>query len=388
MISKLTLRYGLLTACLLFMVTLGWGQDVKTTIDYPECTLAFSTATDGVYCNESTGAIHVRITGGTAPFTIEWAGAEDGAWNTVHQNSRSFTIADIVPGIYNIQILDEFGCYQNAEVCLKDQVSTMGLTLSPNSTACDVEGSIRVDVANSSAPYWVILEGPIEPTGFYVTSSSFTLDNLTISGEYSVTVRMGDCEQTETINVTVSEAGALALHLERATDVVNGVYTTITGGHAPYRLYYEGTTYGLSNGLTHSDGERLIQNLTPGVYTFKVIDSEMCEVRRNFRIRASGRLANINSTVNLATIDEKTMAIHQVFPNPVSNQMNFTFTAPQNETVTISVKDVLGRTIVRQQQASNTTETRTLNVSTLANGIYYLELNNGKNLATKKFIKK
>lgn len=379
---KFPLRYELLTACLLLLTTFGWSQSEPI-----PCTLGFTTNTVGVFCNESTGSIEISISGGTAPFTIDWAGAEDSQWMRVLPNRKNYTLSGLAPGIYNFIVRDAFGCQQKAEVCLKNQVSTMELMLSNNSTACDVEGSISVVVKNSSPPYWVVLDGPIKPIGFHSNSSTFNLNKLSVSGTYTVTVRKGECEQTATINVIVSEAGPLALDVTAAEGVLRGVNTSITGGHAPYRLYYEGLTYGLTNGLTHSDGEKLIQNLAPGNYRFTVIDSEMCQVKMNFRIRNSKRVATINAGSTKATIGEKTMAIHKVFPNPVSNLINFSFSTADQETVTVSVKDLLGRTLV-QQQASNFTERGTIDVSNLSNGVYYLELNNGKNLVTKKFVKK
>ena len=65
------------------------------------------------------------------------------------------------------------------------------------------------------------------------------------------------------------------------------IATNITGGHAPYRLYYDGPISQLqreNSGLTQSNGATLIQNLTPGSYTFTVIDAEMCTVNQTITV--------------------------------------------------------------------------------------------------------
>ena len=312
---KCTSRLGMLLACLFLISSVGWGESNKTSIlnnfdnettatsIEEECNLAFTTEQLGVFCNEATGQIRVRISGGTAPFKVEWDNVAGTIWDEVIIRNRSITLDHLPPGIYTIKIADEFGCFQKQEICLKDQVSTMGLTVSNNSSACDTQGSIAVSVGNSAPPYWVIVDGP-SARGLIINESTFTIDGL-LEGDYSITVRKEDCEQTREITVTNSDA-SLDLQLEtiktRSCDGDFGsIATNITGGHPPYRLYFEGTTYGLSNGLTHSDGAKLVQNLTPGVYKFTVIDAEMCTVSKT--MRASGPTTPPVTVTTRTTVD-------------------------------------------------------------------------------------
>jgi len=230
------------------------------------CDLSIQLTPIGVFCNETTGKIDVQISGGTAPFKIEWDNADNTIWAEIQTSDRTYTIDRLPADNYTIKVLDSGGCFVSQLICLKDQVNTLELAVSNNSSACDTKGSVAVQVGNSSPPYWVDIKGPA-PNGFLVHDNSFTIDNLP-EGDYNVTVRKDDCRASQDITVDNSENTLdIAVEEELTCDgSFAAVSTNITGGHSRYRLYYDGPT----KGFTHSNGAKYIQNLAPGTYLFTV----------------------------------------------------------------------------------------------------------------------
>jgi len=388
--SKITLRLGLFLCTFLFFTNFASAQQMPLEIATNPCELAFSTEVVGIFCNEETAEIVVTITGGHAPFKIKWD-SHNGIWGEVEISDRSFTIDFLVRGNYQISVMDDFGCYVEGSAFVGEEVNTLGLEVTSNTTVCDVVGSIHVEVDNSMPPYSLVVRGPIDPIGFFVTSSSFDVNNITVSGDYEITVRMEDCEETAFITILNSEA-PLSLDLSHIANS-GEVLTSITGGHPPYRLYYDGPNSQLdpeNSGLTHSDGDKLIQKLSSGEYTFTVIDAEMCMVEQTLEVTAPmariGNLGLANTQINPL---QTGLAMHQLSPNPTSQNIDVTFSANLNELVTISVRDMLGRTLLNQQeQATGNLQTTNFILSTIPAGVYYMTLTNGNEISTKKFLKK
>ena len=280
---NITSRLATLVLVLMICCATSWANTNDhsgTTETTTSCDLSFTTELIGVFCNEDRGNIVVNITGGTAPFKIEWDNNDFSIWAEVEIAGDSYTITGLPTGFYKIQVRDAFGCLQKQDVFLRDQESTMDLTVTNNSSACDVEGSIAVVVGNSSPPYWVILDGPT-PQGHIINDNVFTLDGLE-GGDYTIKVRKEKCEATSTIKVTTN-AAALALEVQEIASCAGSsaaVATNITGGHPNYRLYVDGPT----SVLTHSNGPKLVQNLEPGTYNFTVIDQEGCTISQEVEV--------------------------------------------------------------------------------------------------------
>jgi hypothetical protein len=73
-------------------------------------------------------------------------------------------------------------------------------------------------------------------------------------------------------------------------------------------------------------------------------------------------------------VEESAAQAVKVFPNPFSNQLDFT--AAENEQMTVSLYDFLGQQVL-QQTFTNAT---TLNTQQLADGIYFFKLCNNKGI--------
>ena len=281
MYANLTLKASTFCICLL-MCFMGWSHSTSDHKIHANsdaivgCDVSFQLTPIGVFCNESKGKIKVAISGGKAPYKVEWDSGDNSIWDEVMTSDEEYTINHLQPGFYKIKVKDSEGCFQMKEINLEDQVNTLELSLSNNSSACDTKGSITVHVGNSSPPYWVDINGP-SSSGFIVEHNDFTFDDIP-EGNYTITVRKDECRASQSINVVNSDK-SLEIAVEEVISCAGSfaaVNTNITGGHPNYRLYYDGPT----SGLTTSTGAKFIQNLAPGNYTFTVIDAEMCTTKK------------------------------------------------------------------------------------------------------------
>ncbi|MDD2530642.1 MAG: T9SS type A sorting domain-containing protein, partial [Bacteroidales bacterium] len=93
------------------------------------------------------------------------------------------------------------------------------------------------------------------------------------------------------------------------------------------------------------------------------------------------------STLTLYTIDQTPVTI-MMYPNPASQETKLVVTGLQGE-VKITISDVQGRIInTMSSKANNDKVEETINVSSLAKGVYYVRLQNESINRTQKLIVK
>ena len=84
-------------------------------------------------------------------------------------------------------------------------------------------------------------------------------------------------------------------------------------------------------------------------------------------------------------IEESTQQGYSVSPNPFSSRLNLNFDPPQNENAFLKIINTIGGTVVEKQIKL---EDQTVNLSELPEGIYFLSIQNGNGIFTKKILKK
>lgn len=98
-----------------------------------------------------------------------------------------------------------------------------------------------------------------------------------------------------------------------------------------------------------------------------------------------GHLIATNPTTNIAASG---LSIQRLYPNPTNAELSVSFAASGAEDIQISVTDLLGKTLIQQQQSLNGGyQIARLGVGHLPAGVYYVSLNNGQTLVTEKFVK-
>lgn len=204
---------------------------------------------------DSNGAINLTITGGTAPYTIQW---QDG---TTTEDRSGLT-----DGNYRVTVSDASGCSQSLNISVFKKPLQVSSIINQPSCSTDA-GTITVIPTDGVEPYTYVWSNG---------ATTNTIDGLA-NGIYSVTVTDGSgcsrslffaivtpppIEVTSTINNTqCGQEGAYAIDI------------TVMGGKFPY-------VYTWSTGATTQD----ISGLSTGSYSVSIKDGSGCVVTRSFTI--------------------------------------------------------------------------------------------------------
>ncbi|MEM1214817.1 MAG: PKD domain-containing protein [Bacteroidota bacterium] len=233
------------------------------------------------------GQINVSITGGSAPYTINWSGTESGS-TTI--NGTFVTIPNLSTGSYTVNVTSG-SCTDSSTTPLNNNNGQISVNATGNAGVCGSNGSINLVVSGGSAPYTVNWTGPSSGS-LSDNSSSIQIPNLT-PGTYTVTVLSGGC--TTTVASTVP-TGSPALDVDLTP--INGtcgsdgqINVTITGGAAPYTITWSGT----ESGTTTINGTFVtIPNLSTGTYSVNVT-SGTCSDYAATQINNGGGQLNVTA---------------------------------------------------------------------------------------------
>ena len=106
---------------------------------------------------------------------------------------------------------------------------------------------------------------------------------------------------------------------------------------------------------------------------------------------STGKMYFSKELISMVSIEENTpLANFGIFPNPAVSTLNINFELLNStESVVINVIDVNGRTIktITNRFEGQGFQSLTTNVSELSKGVYFVRIQAGKSIVTKKFIK-
>ncbi len=231
-----------------------------------------------------------------------------------------------------------------------------------------METSILNATSIETEPYGVTLanDGMFPAGSYFLTPITFgaaavdtagllDLSSACVFSANSVAVTV--VEDLEDLTVTSSSMGDTGGGTGEASVMV-------TGGSGAY-------SYDWGNGMTTNT----ITNLGGGSYTVTVSDLTGC----------------VPNVVETIVVDNPTgvaeladLSAIQMFPNPAKELTTISYDFTQPLDLTIRVMDILGQTIVVQNEGKVQTGTATLNLNNLTNGIYLVEFTNGEDKYTQK----
>jgi Secretion system C-terminal sorting domain len=94
-----------------------------------------------------------------------------------------------------------------------------------------------------------------------------------------------------------------------------------------------------------------------------------------------------SKTISLRQKTSK-LSIEKLYPNPVGNNLQVRFNAPQASNFTMTIVDVLGRVVNTQiLTAKEGANIELINMSNVPNGVYFFNLNDGKLQQTQRLVK-
>ena len=217
---------------------------------------------------DSTGSITLTITGGTAPFTVEWS-LPDGS------SSTSQNLEDLGAGTYSVSVIDANGCEATGSISL-DEAPPIEISFETVPTLCfgAPTGSIDLEVSGGTPPYAIEWDGP---GGF--SSTDQNLENL-VGGIYLLTITDANgCVLNDA--VTVVQPEDIVINVDSISDI-NGfntscwnsqdasIFVSTTGGTPAYFYTWNAPgNPGFSN-------QQNVSNLGAGTYEVVVIDQNDC----------------------------------------------------------------------------------------------------------------
>ncbi|WP_294312144.1 T9SS type A sorting domain-containing protein, partial [uncultured Chryseobacterium sp.] len=406
----------------------GCTATVNATVTQPT-TLSAAVTQTNVLCNGgSTGTATVTVTGGTAPYTYAWSPS----------GGTAATATGLSAGTYTVTVTDANGCTLTRTVTIIQSSAVSGTTVVTN-VACNgaSNGAINLTPAGGTAPYTFNWGGGV------------TTEDRTglAAGTYTVVITDANgC--TATVNATVTQPTALTATTSQTNIACNGGSTgtatiTVTGGTSPYTYSWSpsGGTGATASGLvagtytvnvTDANGCTLSrtvtitqsapvaaptgaasQNFAPGstlsalVVTGQNIkwyasasnaqnhinslpfSTALVNNTTYYATQTSGTCEStaylavlaINSTLGVSD-NTKSKSPLQIYPNPVRDILNFSGAETITKAVIIAAD---GRMVTEKKLQSGE---RSIEVHSLPQGMYLIQLFTGNGMQTFKFIKK
>lgn len=246
-------------------------------------------ATNGL-CGQY-GSIQVTMVGGTPNYLITWNGPVSGSITT---GASSYTIPNLPPGPYSIQVTDAQGCTRNKNVTVTNTGGGLVLTGTVVHATCVQYGAIWLDIAGASAPYTISWVGTVNGSTT-IQGNGYNIANLP-SGTYVVTVVAANgCTGTKTFTV-LNQGGNISLTLiannANCAQQYGAINVIISGGVSPYTIAWTGP---VSGSATTNNTSYQIPSLPAGTYTVTVTSANGCSGTNYVTINASGNL-NIVTT--------------------------------------------------------------------------------------------
>ncbi len=217
--------------------------------------------------NGGKGTIGISVTG-TAPFQYSWL--KDGS---TYSASNDY-LTNLDPGVYVVTVTDDNGCSTISEEITMNALPPLSVIidqLTPINCVGDTT-ILTANVTNGSGSYlWSTNEttesievGPGTYTVTVTDSQDYT--NIVDSPEHVVKyVDQDNNPITETLNVTATKLNDILCK----GDNTGRISLNITGGVAPYEVYWDGSfTAGLEDNTS----------LSYGNHTYEVIDSNNCSI--------------------------------------------------------------------------------------------------------------
>lgn len=304
----------------------------------------FSAIITGVQCEYDTiGAIKLIVTGGTAPYTINWSNGDSGD-----------AITNLAAGNYVVTATDANGCIADTVFAL---LSISGLNVNAVSSgfACDGSGTGTATAVVSGN----------EPPYTYEWNTGDTTQAITgiSTGIYTVTVTDAlGCIDADTV-----AAGRAAIFIVEKNIIQPECDTTEDGS---IQIILSSASSGLVFEWNNGQDSSTAINLNAGIYTITITDSEGCEL--------------IDSTVLTAQrVCNDTLIIYDVF-SPNGDGKNDLWVIdglenyPNNE---LQVYNRWGSLVYEQRPYTNTWDGTNKKGVELPSATYYyiLKLNDTEN---------
>jgi PKD repeat protein len=379
----------------------GCTQQLNSSVTQPNALSIFFSNTVNPSCYGATdGAINIMINGGVPGYSYLWSNA-----------STDFSLTGIGSGTYSVTVTDASGCIAIDSVNLT-QPSAAGVIKgivnfqSAHVTAGDVElirknGNTPADIQTQSSlsmdTSGTFIFSNLYPGTYLLKALGDTLiyDNVAtyatntnqwqLATEYNTTGCPGDTvngvtidlielpnnsgtgtingrlvegggvfnkapgEPIPDIDITVDQSPGGAVMAAATTDI-NGYFTINNLPMGTYTVYADMHGYGVTLQTIDINATTLSYDVV--LCSDTALDMiDMCELT----------VISVNELTSLNTI--------QIYPNPAKNTLNIVYNG--SDVLNLEVTDITGKKVISQ-----TLKTKTIDVSGLTNGLYFVRLYN------------
>jgi hypothetical protein len=302
------------------------------------------TANSYTSCTENSGEIHVEITGGNSPYTVEWS---NGATAT--------SLSGLSGGSYTISVSDALGCSIDSTFVVNVVTPTV-FEGSVGHVVCNGEsnGSIDLTILDGSPGYIFEWDNGMSSEDLYGLSP----------GTYRVKITDGNgCSVYASYDVLEPEELSATILVEQPSNIENGnIDLSVEGGTLPY-------TYTWNTGDLSED----LYNISAGYYGATVIDDNGCVLFIDETVQ----------NINTASINDTESFSITVFPNPTKDLATITW-----ESIDVSHIVVIN-TSGQLVQSSNSFAQKSFKTNALTQGVYFINItDNNNNKTTHKHIVK
>ncbi|MEM9050983.1 MAG: gliding motility-associated C-terminal domain-containing protein [Bacteroidota bacterium] len=241
-------------------------------------------------CNLSNGSLEAVITGGTisADYQVEWT---DELGDLV---SNLALVENLDPGSYSITVTDDNGCQVMQDVALSNPGGDVVPTVTPETCADQMNGSIDLEINDVAEPFTVTWTGP---DGF--TSNDEDISGLS-GGTYTYVIEAADgCVFSESLEVLSPDGlGVTSSITNTCFGVSEGeIELEILGGEEPYTITWTGP-----NGF--SSDQPIIADLAAGDYTVSIVDNIGCDFDSTYRLTESPEIIAVLTSQAVACFGE------------------------------------------------------------------------------------
>ncbi len=340
------------------------------------------------YCGMNSGAMTISVYGGTPPYTYLWN-------SNPPQTSNHLT--NVAAGYYCLTVTDSPGCvstvcdsvivdaYAAPEICMVtvDTATNHNMIVWEKPASTGINVSMIFRETNIAGVYNMIGTQNFSNYSTFIDVNSNPLQQpyrykLAINDNCGFTSLQSDYHQTLHLNVGAGMGGAWNLNWN---NYIGFTYSTLN--------IYRGSSYGnmaLINSV--SSNVNSYTDLTPPsgnlLYMVEVVKPVPCNPTAKTGDTYRSTISNIANTANIGIDESNANGAVMVYPNPGSGLLTISINNPVFGDANVEILNSLGQVIYKNTQ---TLPTQRVDISSFAQGVYFIRISGNDKFANIKFVK-